>query len=178
MRKLKLGFILVAVGLFFVSCTSFPTPDENAQTLVVGQIVSEASGFFNYGSATVNGINKDGIEIIIKNAESGKTYVMTSQKDGMFYSTDIPKGYYILTKLYYKKTTLFRWADLWFESLDEFEIVEGVVNNFGILDWTSVRAARFTLTANKEYEQVRARFEGRSQASNWNLREWKNVRLL
>ena len=174
MRKYQVSLILI-IGFLVVGCVSVPNANGKRQTLLIGQIVMDSRGW-STAYASINGNFTTGIEITIQNIESGKKYTTRSQLEGIFLSAKIPKGTYRITKLYLKKEFGNSWRSVWWEPRGrEFEIIEGYVNNMGILDWYCENNSPGKLTANKEYEQVRNAFQEKVESSNWNEKEWINV---
>ena len=175
MHKFNLGLMLI-VGSLFWGCVSFPDASEKNQTLTIGQVILEAKGW-STANISINGTHKVGIEITIQNSENEKAYLVKSRSDGLFYTTNIPKGNYKITKMYFKKTSGSAWRDVWIEpSRGQFEIQDGCVNNFGILAWHA-ESSKSTLTGNNEYEEVRMLFLEKYVSSNWNEKEWKSTAI-
>jgi hypothetical protein len=179
--KISKSFIVILFFLFssfLISCTSLPDADENNQTLVIGEIILNAKGFLTYGSASVNGTSKRGIEITIREISSGKEYKMKSWSEGLFYSTKISEGNYMIIKYYFKNTVGNSWADVTQNNPGYiFEIENGVVNNLGLIQWNSERGKSTLSFYNSQHEQVRTDFREIYAESNWNEKEWKSVNL-
>jgi len=175
MKKLSIGLIIILMS-FVVGCTSLPNAANRNHTLLIGQVVLEARGM-PASYVSINGTHKVGIEITIQNVESGRTYSVLSQNEGLFTFTDIPEGNYIMSKLYFKRTSGNAWRDIWTEPRrNQFRIQEGYVNNVGIISWHS-EDSRSLFNANKEYEQVRNFYQERFRSSNWNEKEWRNTSI-
>lgn len=177
--KIKIVGLFFLVSCFLISCSSLPDASEENQTLVVGQIILEAKGFLTYGSVSVNGINRNGIEITIQEVSTGKEYKMKSFIRGIFHSVKIPEGSYRITSYYFKKSVGNSWADVRQNNPGyKFEIVNGKVNNMGLIQWNSERGKQTVSLYNSQYDQVRSEFQKEFEKSNWNEREWINIDLL
>ena len=108
--------------------------------------------------------------------------MMESKSEGLFYSANIPQGIYGIIKLYTKKESGSSWASLTLTASNmayKIEIVNGKVNNLGIITWDFVGNAGGergygTLDYNRDYIQVRNLFQEKNSSSNWNQKEWIN----
>jgi len=170
-KKAMIGLFLF-ISFILVSCVSVPGTNDKNQTLVIGEISHEAHHPTNM---SINGTNRIGIEITIQDIASGKTYTMRSLNKGLFYSRNMSGGRYRIKKLLY---TTSNGASHWHDDPpgSGFEIVEGVVNNLGVINWyANWNTNIFAITYNLEYDQVRNDFQQGNRSSNWNGKQWINV---
>ena len=179
MKIVRVSFIVVCSILLAFGCASFPEPTESSQTLVIGEIVQQGKGYRFYGSASVNGTNRSGIEITIQDLNSEKPYTIRSRPTGLFYSINIPEGTYKVTRVFLRKESGGGWASItWNAPKDadrSFEIVNGKVNNFGLINWECESGEKNFLYYNKEYGQAKDTFMENYKSSKWNEREWINI---
>jgi len=181
MKTLKMCVIVICSTFLVFGCASFPEPNKENQTLVIGKIIQHGTGYRFYGSVSVNGTNKFGIQITLQELISGQAYTMRTRSDGMFFSVNIPEGEYKITRIYLRKKSGSAWASMtWVpRDSDEYrlEIVNGKVNNFGSTSWECESGVKNSMFYNREYEQVRDSFQENNRSSNWNEREWVNINI-
>jgi len=181
MKTVNVCLFIFCFGLFF-GCASFPNADKEHNTMVIGAINQQAQGYNYYGSATINGINTSGIEISIKNLKDENIYTMRTISGGQFYSINIPEGEYKISKLYIKKEFGSSWASIsWTPPSDaeqKFEIINGKVNNLGTISWECEKDVKNRILYNREYGQVRDAFQEKNKSSNWNEKEWVDIKII
>jgi hypothetical protein len=180
MRKISIIPAMLAAALIF-SCASFPKADNEHQTLVIGTIIQEGKGYQMYGSTSVNGTNKSGIEFTIQELNGEKTYTLRTRSDGIFYSINIPEGEYKITRLFLRNEAGSAWASIEWTPLAAREIRIGIVNskvnNLGSISWECENNVRNQISYNREYGQVRDLFQEKNKSSNWNEKEWTNINV-
>jgi hypothetical protein len=180
MRIIKQVMTTIFISFLVYGCVSLPEPDNENQTLVVGIFIHEAKGYQTYGSVSVNGTTKVGINITLQELNSGKNYSMRTKSEGIFYSTNIPQGVYRFTRVYIKKESGSSWADItWSEAnigTTRIQIEHGRVNNLGTITLNATDGPNATgqRIYNQGYDQVRNLFQKQKSSSNWNQREWLN----
>jgi hypothetical protein len=174
MKKL----FIIYISFLVFSFASIPATANVNQTLVVGIIIQHGTGYKYYGGVSVNGTNKNGIEITMQEIKNGNTYTMKTQNDGSFFSFNIPEGTYKVTKIYLENRSGSCWASMTWTPLgnNTFNIINGKINNFGTIYWDCNRNIRNYVSCNQDYGQVRDLFNGKYLA-NWNLREWININI-
>ena len=177
MSKKHFGFYLVIISFLIVGCASIPEPNNNKQTLIIGEINFEGKNYpENFRS--LNGNHKMGVEITMENISTNRTYTITSERGGTFYSVKIPEGRYRITSFYYKSPTG-QWQRYSYPSaIEEFNIMYGMVNNFGKLDWIHERIETVyngRTLHDQEYDRVKNDFFGNNPKSIWNEKQWFSV---
>jgi hypothetical protein len=181
MKILKWCIFTVLIGIIVFGCASFPQANSENQTLVIGMIIQQGTGYKTYGLATVNGTNKKGINLKIQELNGEKTYTIRTQKGGIFYSINIPEGVYKITQVYFKKDEGGSWASITWNSPKDsefkIEIIKDKVNNLGTINWECESGVKNKLLFNREYEQVRDLFLETYKSSNWNEKEWINSKI-
>jgi hypothetical protein len=179
MKTLKWYAFTLCIGLLIYGCASFPKADSGNNTLVVGTIVQEGTGYQYYGSVSINGTNKGNIDITLQELVSEKIYTMRTRNDGFFYSVNIPEGTYKLTRVYLRNDAGSSWASIsWTPGgARTFEILDGKVNNLGAMRWKCEQNVTNSLSYNIEYGQVRNFFQDKYKSSNWNEKEWINTSI-
>ncbi|MCL2834974.1 MAG: caspase family protein [Treponema sp.] len=172
--KIQFTYLVLIIALL-IGCTSIPNADNNNQTLVIGEINYEGTGYT--GTQTwLNGKRYSGIEIKIKNTSSSQTYSMSSGINGNFSSVKIPAGNYIITSLLFLSSDN---AAMTFNfpipGNKTFSIRDGVVNNFGLLNWKVYNTLHWTLDYDILYDQVQNNFQQDNPNSSWNTKSWYPV---
>lgn len=80
MRNIRISIILILLVFIPVSLVfgraNIPEPSETTNTLVIGAITQQGKGYQTYGSVSVNGTNKQGIEMTIQEIDSENTYTL------------------------------------------------------------------------------------------------------
>jgi len=149
--------------------------------MVIGAIIQHGKGYKFASTASVNGINKTGIEITLQGLDD-KFYTMKTKSDGLYYSTNIPEGVYKIIKFYLKNTSGGSWASITYTiSADtelKVEITAGKVNNLGTINWECEKNVKNTISFNREYEQVKEIFQENNKSSNWNEKEWIDIKTI
>jgi hypothetical protein len=182
MKKMKVGVMACSVFLIF-GCVTFPAADNEHQTLIIGEIIQQGTGYQIYGSASVNGTNKSGIEITIRNITDGKRYTMRTGSGGIFYSVNIPEGTYGIERIHLRKESGSAWASITWQKSDDnvednmFEIINDIVNNLGTINWECESGIKNHINFNREYGRVRDDFQEKNKASNWLEKEWINTNI-
>ena len=173
MKKLIIGILLIFC-FFVFSCTSVPNANARKKTLVIGQIILEVKEL-RASSPSLVGTHKQGIEIIIENIESGKSYSLKSQKNGLFYSTGLKAGNYKISRVIFKKSSGPTSTGIGWSPQRDFIVEEGYVNNMGVLEWISSNRTA-TFSGNQKFIEVREYFQNNFSSSNWNEYEWLNTK--
>ena len=179
MRILKISIIVIFILIFGSVSLAFgraniPEPSDDQQTLVIGMMTHQGKG--HQTQVSLNGTNNYGIELTIQELTGGQTYTMRTNTDGSFFSVNVPEGTYKITRLFLKKEIGRQWASITWTTPSnvehKFEIINGKVNNFGIISWETIQGERNYIYYNREYERVRDSFQANNNASKWNERDW------
>lgn len=172
----KIVFILFS-GMLFFGCSTIQEPAGTSSSLLIGKIVLAAKGYEGIGHVSVNGIHKMSIDITMENTKTGEKYVLTSNREGMFYSTKIPAGEYYITKLFFQYSSNNAWAYIYAspESNFVFQIVPGKVYNLGVINWLAESRRGVSFQFNKEYDAVYDEFKKSYKDSLWLGYEWIKV---
>lgn len=172
-------FLALSLAILTLSgCASFPEPADG-KVLVVGQVESLATGYQNYGQATVNGRVLRGIELTFYDRTRGKDIVVKTNGMGMFHTLEMLPGSYRFTKLYLKvESSNGAWASLHVSPGADisFTVQEGVINNLGKIICTSNgtnNTSRFQ--GNNEYSTVEAYFKPRLEKTAWATWQWQEL---
>jgi len=181
MRTIKMSLIVICISFLVINCASFPKADSEHNTMVIGVIIQEGKGYKIYGTTSVNGTNKFGIEITLMELVDGKTYTMRTRNDGLFYSVNIPEGVYKILKVYLKKESGSSWASITWSTPDDvehrIEIISGKVNNIGTIKWDCEKEVKNIINYNREYGQAKDIFQEKYKSSNWNEKEWIDINI-
>lgn len=99
----------IQIGLFcsffFFGCaTTFPLePDQYTRFLVIGQARLEASNFVNL-DVSINGTHTNGIQLTIKNMNTGAAEVVQSSgESGLFYFKGTPGHRYQIKRMFFEE---------------------------------------------------------------------------
>ncbi len=172
-------YLLTCVAILALSgCASFPEPVDG-KVLVVGQVESIASGYQNYGQASINGRVLRGIELTFYDRTRGKDIVIKANGMGMLYSLEMLPGSYRFTKLYLKvESSNGAWSSFYVTPGSDisFTVQEGVINNLGKIICTSNgtnNTSRFQ--GNIEYSTVESNFKPRLEKTAWATWQWQDL---
>jgi hypothetical protein len=103
-------FLTVLMNISCASITRYEPVSEN-DSLIIGKMEFICSNFNTYGSATVNGENIEGIEIMVHDLTNGKHLSAFTRANGLFVLQNLnPSHQYQIIGLYLKKTEGNSWA--------------------------------------------------------------------
>ena len=106
MRRIKLTALIVFVVIYIFGCATTSLNKklvENADTLLIGQIELNATGFHRYGDATVNGTHRANIEIHLQSMKTDKTVIIRSKRpNGYFFLVNPKEDHYRISNLFFK----------------------------------------------------------------------------
>ena len=159
------GILAAVFAMAFTACASLSEPDGTNQTLVVGGVIVR-----HEGSAVTRGIG-----IVLREFNGTRTHRLASGVGGLFYSSRIPPGTYIMTSVIYQMPQGGNMT-VNITPPPKIEIESGRVNNFGAIHGTvdgMNRVASFIW--NQGYEQARDLFQQRHGSSSWNEMPWVNI---
>ena len=162
-RALFSGIIIVFISFILNNCASLlPEPDSSNQTLVVGMVNVQ------YQTHTIT----KGVNFSLESEKGIRVYGLSSGADGLFYSTHIPPGRYKITRIRFTRPEGGDQGLNWNTSTPTIEIVQGRVNNLGIIKAVlPANATYWTHYENQGYEQAINLFRSRYPSSNWNQKE-------
>lgn len=174
----KIVFLLFT-NLFFICCSSIPEPADQSSTLLIGKIVFSAKGYENFGSSSINGVHKTGINLTIENIKTNEIYVLTTGITGIFYSTNLPAGKYTIKKYLFKDSSQNSMSEMTASHNDllVFQINPGKVNNLGFISWLAKNGEGVTFNYNNDYSIVHDNFNQEYKNSLWLRYEWINLTL-
>jgi hypothetical protein len=167
--KLVSFFFLGCVVLLVIGCATIPEPKTESDRLVIGMIIQTGEGFRNYSGATVNGTHKSGIELSIKNTSTNEEYNIKTQKNGLFYTTVLTEGTYVIEQFYLKVTSGNAWADTYSSPNDSwtFTIINGKINNLGVINWDGKARGGTNFKFSQLYNDVVNEFNSQFSKSEW-----------
>ena len=175
---------LIAAGIvtFLVTlsgCATAPAnPTSPSDTLLVGQLVFNLSGFGTYGGASVNGRQTQSVQISLKNVSTGKIIkTETHSPNGLFYVANLKPADYLIVHLYYKVTSGKAWADVNFRPgpPPQFRLAPAGVTDIGTVVATFDHNGDNAVTSKMSYDQARGDFAKVFRKSEWNSVEWNHV---
>ena len=181
MKTIKISFFIIYLSFLFLSCASFPKADNKHDTMLIGVIIQQGKNFKIYGSGSVNGTNKVGIEFSLRSLTSGKIYTMKTWTEGIFHSEKIPEGIYKINRIYFRKGVGISWIPK--DNEYKIEIISGKVNNLGIIKWESEvneknLYVKNTIYFNRDYEQAKDIFKEQNKSSDWNEKDWIDTKII
>lgn len=180
--KLVFGSVLVALtALLVVGCvTAPPNPTSSSDTLLVGQLVFKLSGFKHYGAATVDGTQKNMVQITLRNVfENTDTTVMTHGPHGMFFVSGLKPADYEIVKLYFRKSVGSAWANVTLRpgTVADFRLDAGGVTDVGKIAVSFDNGVSNSVESLRGYKAVQSEFAAKFAKSAWNSAKWHDVRL-
>ncbi len=172
--SLALLAALPAALMVLSQCSSLPDPAEGRSTLVVGAVIMHASGYDTYGSATVNGDHRSGIQITVINEATNEPLTLVSDVNGLFYTTKMPAGSYVVQRLYYRAVSGTWWADTNMspQGRRRFVVKDGSVNNLGMLTWYNSTTGGLAFEVNSDYPAVHDLVSEKQPKSAWLKMDW------
>jgi len=175
MKTMKRIIFLACVCFLILGCAS--TPGGKYETLLVGVVIHEGKNFGTTLGLTIDGINKDNIEITIYEINRKKSYTLKTKGEGIFFSEKLPEGTYQLRKLFLRNTLNNASVTVAWETQNDirFEVVNGKINNLGIINWNCEKNVRNSITYNRDHDEVAELFKTRKEYQNWNEKEWSNT---
>jgi hypothetical protein len=105
MNRMILGVFIVSSMI--ISCASFTKnePQNTDDSLIIGQIEFKCVNFDYYGPVTVNGTNKEGVEVKINDLTTGEQKTAIANQNGLFTFYNLSTSHqYQITELYYIKS--------------------------------------------------------------------------
>ena len=180
-------FLIVLFCILMFSCASKPVePENDSDSLIVGQIFLKARGFNNANSVSINGKHFDNIELVFENQTTGKRIVVMSrgflgseETPGFFYFRGENNSTYELKKMIYKHKNLVgggSWVQLTSRSRGfVFDISSGKVFNIGKLIWVSIYKKSNRLIQNSS--KIKNSFSKIYKESKWNNFKWEDIKV-
>ena len=155
---------------------------EKGETMLIGTVGLEISTWMYTIQEFDSDYDYKGIQIFFVDFSTGKEYRTRTGHQGIFTFIDVPAGYYTL------KEIKFEWPDgdwaIWSapDGMD-FPVVQGSVNNLGMLDWYiefDLRNGGETvnnLTYNNNYDVLMDWFLAEFAGAKWSSRNWTNTEI-
>lgn len=172
--------VLITFSLILASCTTQlkVEPTQSDSSMVVGTVIKNAENFQYYGRSSVNGEDRDNIQLTILNHSSGELFEVKTNRDGFFYFDADVNSKYQLVKIYYiSKSPDGSWADLYHDSQNIiFSIDRPGVSNLGTIYWYNNFDTNYYMV-NKidNFEGVRDYFSSNFDSSLWNSTQWYTI---
>jgi hypothetical protein len=167
-----------------MGCATVPHADANKTTLVTGILYFEGENFppLAKGTLSLNQTFYSGIEITLKNLETGKKYKTKTCSNGFFYVPNIQAGYYKISKISltisdYFMRVKFERAEWMGDPV--FQFVPNSANNMGNIAWLNIHIVKGQASAELRllggYDKTRHEFKRAFPSSNWNDKIWMPV---
>lgn len=182
-KILSCAFIIIALAV--VSCTTLPEPSATIQNLLVGEITIDVK---NYdvkldNRISINGTNTEGITLSITNYQSKITTKIKSDKQGFFYSTDLPAGNYYISNILLERTALTSSGTTSFhisinpsaETL--FVLKPKSVTNIGKIVWEADAKKNNNVSPKENYNNVKSRLASLYPETKWLSENWIPVKV-
>ena len=178
---MKLSKLLVfgCVIFLLLGCATFSEPASDSDTLAIGIVIQTGENFGESSGATVSGINKSGIDLTIMNIDTNREYRTRTRTNGLFSVNKLPEGTYRINKLYIKVESGRAMASLSTSPINNytFTVMNGKVNNLGVINWDSKLAEGTTLKFSHSYDDVKKEFVSQYPSSKWQSREMVNIAI-
>jgi len=157
-------YLYLIICLLAIGCATLKESDSENQTLVVASFTGEP-----------------GLILYLQEISGNETYLLKFESNGLFNSVKIPPGSYSVSKyaIRYKGGGIINFTGTL--RTRRFEIVSGKVNNLGTIDvlhkMNEVAGGSDAIGLNSNYEYTKNLFSGKHASSNWNQREWVNIKF-
>lgn len=188
MKYVKLLFITV-ISFLMVSCASLPEPSEKVNNLVYGKVDFNFENYTNANLLPETERMQTGVEVVIQDRKTRKTYRMSTNGNGEFFHANVPAGTYRLSKI--EKTVVGNGNEFIFGGkIDEraevkhayfFKVEDNYVNNMGTIDFDikmlNVSSYNWSLRWGTEeaYKESTELFWKKHSDSDWLYKEWRNT---
>lgn len=189
MKKKLFSFVCAAFAALLVfSCASISEPTGKNNNLIYGNISFNFKCFPNNYGFPQDYSDKNGIEVILQNMNTDKTYILTSKSNGEFSKTGLPDGIYRIKRIKKEQKMEFGYSvdiditrdDFPLLNTFQFSPVENSAVNLGTLNLqinvTDIDPDKFTydckLGINNNYEQTYNIFADAHADSSWLDADW------
>jgi len=178
MKIIRAIFAICAFS-FLMGCTTLPEPKSENDNLVIGIIMHTGEGYADYSGATVNGIHKNGIELVVKNTNTNEEYKILTKKNGLFYTIELPEGIYRIEQFYLRVTVGNAWADTYSIPNNNltFTVTGGEIINLGVINWNAKMRGGTNYTYARLYDDVEDELKAQYPKSEWLTRPFNWVQI-
>ena len=175
MRK---KILILFCCIILMGCSSVPKYTEQKQTLLVGKILFVGSNDeLRKYKITFDGTGGKDIRLTIKNITTNTIFMIVAGEDGLFCSSQLTEGKYMLGEVYYKITNSSASADVWTAPHSIlFEIKKNKVINIGTIVWNR-DGDKNVVMQQEDFIDVRNEFIRQYPKSNWNSKDWTNYSI-
>ena len=182
--RLKKNLLCVLCVLTLAGCATVPNAGTNKRTLVTGILYFAGKNFprLATGTLSLNQMFYSGIEITLKNLETGRQYKTKTRSNGLFYLANVDAGLYKISNISFKISD--HSMRVHFERREwmgdpVFQIAPDSANNMGSIEWLNIHILKGQASAElrllSEYDKVRREFKQVFPSSNWNDKSWSPV---
>lgn len=179
MKKSLFFVLMVFCSAFFVSCASLPKTVKPGDTLVIGRAEAYLHDFLQFEDVDFKGRKLSGIEITIKEVNTGKKFITKTNNDGCFIIKNCKPGYsYAMEtfKIFASGNAGGRWVSVSFPNPRVFSAHDNCIVNLGGLyidfdgknNWASWEV--------KNHFYVKQFFEEIDVDSEWHDKEMIDLR--
>lgn len=189
MKKRFLSFVCAAFAALLVcSCASISEPTGKNNNLVYGNISFDFKCFPNNYGFPETYSDKNGIEVVVQNMNTDKTYILTSKSNGEISKTGLPDGIYRIKRIKKEQKMEFGYSvdidlsrdDIPLLNTFQFSPVEDSAVNLGSLklqiNVKDIDPDKFTynyeLSIINNYEQTYNIFADAHADSSWQECDW------
>lgn len=181
-RKIIARGTVLLVFAFYVlvvlaGCASVPIPSPAANTLLMGKFVVNwnTAGFSGGSGATASKTSKSNTQVYMQNVATGKTTIVTTQKDGWLFTSKLPSGDYVIQKFYLEGRMGGGKYGLTLNGPYNISVADGKVNNMGLIQ-IDVQKTVYS-RRDSDFTTLRRDFQTEFPDSEWNSYEWETVVL-
>jgi tetratricopeptide (TPR) repeat protein len=170
--------VISSIFILVIGCASIQEPNNDQTALLIGQIIYNGSGFES-DFFLLNTTYKNSIEVTILNKETNSSTILKTDSDGIFSLGNLPSGEYLFKKLKLtagSRDSNMALSSMSFGNVQSFSVIEGKVNNVGIINWKH-NPDNIKYFLNKEYNEVYNYFSLNYPNSKWLKREWIKVKV-
>ena len=179
MKKSLLFTMIALCSAIFVSCASLPKNVKPGDTLVIGRAEAYLHDYLPFADVDFTGRKLSGIEITIKEVNTGKRFVTKTNEDGCFIISRCKPGYsYAMEtfKIIASGNSGARWVTLSFPNPRTFSAHDNFVVNLGGLYIDFDGKNNWATWEVKNHYYVKQFFEELDEESEWHNKEIIDLR--
>ena len=172
-KKMPLFALAAALAASLASCASFPEPEDDQSTLVIGKLDFSLEGT-SMMSDYLSRITTESIAMVLENRKTGERYFLNTDLAGNFIKAGVPAGRYALSRIdvgLRDGETAFTISGTR-EMKSSLNIKAGTVSNMGLLDWRMVidgmgMVTKQVLLSRAGFDEVLSNAKKRAPKSKW-----------
>jgi len=170
--------MLTLACALLIGCATIPKPESEDDNLLIGIMKYTGQGYTNNYSA-LNGTHTSGIEVTFKNVDSNEEYKIRTQKNGLYYTSELPEGTYQLVSFYLNINRDGSSVQVSTTQVDTylFTITSGVINNLGTVNFDGIFREGIYTKFPGLYNDVENEFRTQFPKTEWLNRSIQTLRF-